>query len=34
MGEVFRRYWLPAMLSEELPDPDCPPVSCACSAKT
>src|SRR5204863_481817 len=26
MGEVFRRYWLPAMLSEELPEPDCPPV--------
>jgi phthalate 4,5-dioxygenase oxygenase subunit len=27
MGELFRRYWLPAMLSEELPEPDCPPVS-------
>src|SRR5262245_23933542 len=26
MGEVFRRYWLPAMLSEELPEPDCTPV--------
>ena len=26
MGEVFRRYWLPACLSEELPTPDCPPV--------
>ena len=26
MGEVFRRYWLPAMLSEELPSPDCTPV--------
>jgi nitrite reductase/ring-hydroxylating ferredoxin subunit len=26
MGELFRRYWLPAMLSEELPEPDCPPV--------
>src|SRR3954454_9320736 len=26
MGEVFRRYWLPAMLSSELPHPDCPPV--------
>jgi phenylpropionate dioxygenase-like ring-hydroxylating dioxygenase large terminal subunit len=26
MGEVFRRFWLPAMLSEELPAPNCPPV--------
>ncbi|MBO0893202.1 MAG: Rieske 2Fe-2S domain-containing protein, partial [Acidimicrobiales bacterium] len=26
MGEVFRRYWLPACLSEEIPEPDCPPV--------
>ncbi|MCL6598140.1 MAG: Rieske 2Fe-2S domain-containing protein [Alicyclobacillus macrosporangiidus] len=26
MGEVFRRYWIPALLSEELPEPDCPPV--------
>ncbi|MBY4595729.1 aromatic ring-hydroxylating dioxygenase subunit alpha [Ottowia caeni] len=26
MGELFRRYWLPALLSEELPTPDCPPV--------
>ncbi len=26
MGELFRRYWLPAMLSEELPEPDCAPV--------
>src|SRR5213080_1858560 len=26
MGELFRRYWLPALLSEELPGPDCPPV--------
>lgn len=26
MGEVFRRYWLPAMLSEELPAVDGPPV--------
>lgn len=26
MGDVFRRYWLPALLSEELPGPDCPPV--------
>ena len=26
MGELMRQYWLPAMLSEELPAPDCPPV--------
>jgi phenylpropionate dioxygenase-like ring-hydroxylating dioxygenase large terminal subunit len=26
MGELFRRYWLPALLSSELPNPDCPPV--------
>jgi phthalate 4,5-dioxygenase len=26
MGELLRRYWLPAMLSEELPEPDCAPV--------
>jgi phthalate 4,5-dioxygenase oxygenase subunit len=26
MGNMFRRYWLPALLAEELPAPDCPPV--------
>lgn len=26
MGEVFRRYWIPACLSEELPHPDGDPV--------
>jgi nitrite reductase/ring-hydroxylating ferredoxin subunit len=26
MGELMRRYWLPALLSEEIADPDCPPV--------
>lgn len=26
MGEMMRRYWLPALLSEEIPEPDCPPV--------
>ena len=26
MGELMRRYWLPAVLSWELPEPDCPPV--------
>lgn len=26
MGELFRRYWIPACLSEEIPEPDSPPV--------
>ncbi len=26
MGKLFRRYWIPALLSEEIPTPDCPPV--------
>ena len=26
MGELIRRYWIPALLSEEIPGPDCPPV--------
>ena len=26
MGDVIRRYWMPALLSSELPEPDCPPV--------
>ncbi|NCT39670.1 Rieske 2Fe-2S domain-containing protein [Bacillus sp. EB93] len=26
MGEVFRRYWIPALLTEEVPEKDCPPV--------
>ena len=26
MGELFRRYWIPSLLSEEIPTPDCPPV--------
>lgn len=25
-GEVYRRYWTPALLSEDLPRPGCPPV--------
>ena len=25
MGDVFRAYWMPALLSRELPEPDCPP---------
>src|SRR5712691_4941763 len=26
MGDLFRRYWLPALLASELSGPDCPPV--------
>jgi len=26
MGDTMRRYWIPALLSWELPEPDCPPV--------
>src|SRR5712691_5199226 len=26
MGEMFRRHWLPALLDEELPENECPPV--------
>ena len=26
MGTLFRRYWLPVLLAEELPEPDCAPV--------
>ncbi|MGH8968353.1 MAG: Rieske 2Fe-2S domain-containing protein [Actinomycetes bacterium] len=26
MGDLFRQYWQPALLAEELPDDDCPPV--------
>ena len=26
MGKMFRAYWLPALLAEELPEDDCPPV--------
>jgi phenylpropionate dioxygenase-like ring-hydroxylating dioxygenase large terminal subunit len=26
MGELLRRYWMPALLASELPAPDCPPV--------
>src|SRR5262249_4659284 len=26
MGEVFRRFWLPALLATELPEPDCSPI--------
>src|SRR4030088_3516058 len=26
MGQLFRSYWLPARMTEELPENDCPPV--------
>jgi nitrite reductase/ring-hydroxylating ferredoxin subunit len=26
MGNLIRQYWVPAMLSTELPSPDCPPI--------
>ena len=26
MGKLIRRYWVPALLSEEIPAADCPPV--------
>src|SRR5207302_11387276 len=26
MGELFRRHWVPALMAEELPRPNCPPV--------
>ena len=26
MGELFRRFWLPALLPTEVPEPDSPPV--------
>ncbi len=26
MGEYLRRFWMPALLSKEIPEPDCPPV--------
>ena len=26
MGNLMRQYWMPALLSDELPSPDCPPL--------
>ena len=26
MGNLMRQYWIPAIRSDELPSPDCPPV--------
>jgi len=28
-GDYFRRFWMPALLSEEVPAPDCAPVRVA-----
>ena len=25
MGEYLRRFWIPALLSKEIQEPDCPP---------
>ena len=34
MGNLLRRYWMPALLSLELPEPDCPPVRVRLLART
>src|SRR5579859_5001408 len=26
MGVLMRRYWTPVLFSEQLPEPDCPPI--------
>src|SRR6186997_1520966 len=26
MGNLLRRYWTPALIAAELPEPDCPPL--------
>ena len=26
MGDLMRQYWIPALMSSELPAPDCPPL--------
>ena len=26
MGDLIRQYWIPAVRSEELPEPDCAPL--------
>ena len=26
MGTLMRQYWIPAIRSDELPSPDCPPL--------
>ena len=34
VGNVMRQYWLPAMLSSELPAPDSDPVRGFCSVRS
>ncbi len=34
LGRLMRRYWIPALLSSEIPEPDCPPCACVCLART
>ena len=34
VGDLMRRYWIPAIRSEELPSPDSPPLRCVCWART
>ena len=34
MGELFRQYWLPAMQSVELPEPDCDRYASSSSEKS
>ena len=33
MGELFRRYWQPLLLCDELPGPDCTPVRVRCMSE-
>ena len=34
MGDLMREYWIPAIPSDELPSPDCPPLRVRCWART
>ena len=34
MGDLARRYWIPALLSWEIPEPDCPPAALGCWARS
>ena len=34
MGNLMRQYWIPAIRSDELPAPDCPPLRVRCWART
>ncbi len=33
MGDLMREYWLPALVSDELPTPDCAPVRLAAAGR-